>query len=291
LSVVVIIDRLIGKNGDVRTLLGKKNSTELLDISDDAWADSLEILGGLRFLRVRLAETEITANFVNCTFESSEFQRLHASAHFWAGENHWQNCLFDSVTLEEAISPLNTFLNCRFNRTTITNYKAYQTLFDGCLFEDCQIAGLRAELVTNRNHQNPDLSMARANLQFRNCTFNATRFEECFFEKVGFEKCFYEAVQAHACDFSGVITDQKWWGDQISDPFTMLLMKVLELIHDRCGEQSAAYSAMQNYLLDYKTGRTRSQDFSACLYTGKVPDEELDRIEDELPKVMAKYPF
>jgi uncharacterized protein YjbI with pentapeptide repeats len=287
---MVIIDRLIGRTGDVRSLIGNAEGQELFDISEDGWG-RLEVLQGLQFRRVLLAGTEIKVNFVGCAFESSRFQHVRSEAHFWAASNNWRNCTFESMDLEEAISPMNTFQGCRFNRTTITNYRMYQTLFENCSFELCTFAGLRAQLVLNRAHLNPDLNKAGATVLFHQCAFNASVFEGCFFEGIGFEKCSFDNVEARACDFSGVVADQTWWSDQSSDPFTLFLMKFLDLIRNRCGQESSAYAAIQNYLLDYKTGRTQSKDFSECLYTGKIPDEELDQIETELPKLMAKYQF
>jgi len=288
---MVIIDRLLSKTGDAHMLLGMTKSHELLDISHDAWENRLAVLQGLQFRQVRLAGKEVKVNFVSCSFEASEFQNVQSTGHFWAGQNRWQNCRFESVQLAEAISPMNSFRSCRFIEMFITNYKPYQTLFVGCQFDGGVISGLRAQLAFNQTLRNPDLKNSEATVVFRNCAFSGTAFEESFFAGIEFDACLFTNVQAQGCDFSGVISDQKWWPDQVSDPFTIFLTRLLDLIRVRCGSKSSAFAVFENYVREYKTGSTQSKDFSACLYTEKVPNSELDRIESELPKLMARFPF
>lgn len=288
---MVALERLLGKKGLVRTLIGADSQKDLIDLSVGGWTRKPAILQDLCFDRIRLSGCDLKVNFVGCTFEASEFTDLKSKGHFWAANNRWHKCLFHTVELREVISPLNSFRECRFTDVSIINYKIYQTLFDGCNFEGCEIKGLKAELIHNSAHQNPDLRKKSSPVLFQGCTFDKCTFTESFFNGIGFENCDFIETEAHSCDFTGILVDEIWWSAQKSDPFTAFLCKLLEFVALRLGKVSCAYTAIQDYMIDYKSGRIQSQDFSECLYTGAVPDNELNIIEKELPRIMEEYPF
>ncbi|HUP79754.1 MAG TPA: pentapeptide repeat-containing protein, partial [Pirellula sp.] len=219
------------------------------------------------------------------------FISLTSDGHFWGASDAWHRCAFESVHLSEVISPMNMFSGCRFKGASLTNYKPYQTLFEDCLFEQSEIAGLKAQQISNSSNRNPALAGRQSTLVFQGCEFRNVRFRGCFFAGVQFDACRFSNVDAQACDFTGIECSQPWWPEQKSNPFMTFLTQTLEMIRQRCGAESKAHSQFEDYLLDYAIGKTTSQDFSACLYSGMIPDAELDKIEDELSKLMRKFPF
>ena len=54
---------------------------------------------------------------------------------------------------------------------------------------------------------------------------------------------------------------------------------------------SAAYREFEAYVEAYRSGQTTSDDFSACLYTDRVPDAELRKISDRLIELARQFPF
>lgn len=191
------------------------------------------------------------------------------------------------------ISPMNSFHSCRFEEMELSNFQPYQTLFENCTFTACKIEGMCAQTVLNRNMVNPKLSPADSNrsVVFRRCRFEQTKFAESYFAGIAFEDCQFDLTTADHCDFTGVQSETIWWNTQKGDPFTVFISKVLEFIGRQCGKNSRAHEVFERYVLDYGTGKTTSKDFSACLYSNKVPDSELEQIEKDLPKLMAKFPF
>ena len=288
---MVVIDKLMGKAGDVLSILDCEPRVGRIDVSDDAWDRRPEILTGLSFRRISLVGKEILVNFARCDFNDSEFVRLSSEHHFWGISNQWQECVFASVDLLRPLSPMNSFVDCHFSASKFVNYRPYQTLFQKCTFEKNEIVGMRAELVLNSSTRNPQLLDRVAKVVFKDCTFKDTLFRACFFEGIEFENCRFENTKAQESEFHRIISKDRWWTDQKADPFVSFLLKVLEMIRQQCGPASTAYSAVGNYLLDYTSGKNKGRDFSACLYSGNVPDSELDRIEPELTKVLAKFPI
>jgi uncharacterized protein YjbI with pentapeptide repeats len=284
-----ILNKLIGQRGDALSILGLKGHDAPVDLSNDRWDSRLEVLKNLEFEKVRLARKEIVINFVECEFRESEFVSLRSKNHLWGASNLWLHCVFDSVNLVGAISPMNTFAECRFVASQFVRYRPYQTLFARCQFEESDIVGMKAELVLNSTKLNRNLAGNAATVVFKECTFKKVSFRECYFAGVAFEDCQFENTDAQNCDFSGVVAEDRWWQNQKSEPFTVFLVSILELIGKKCGTASAAYSEFENYLLDYKTGKA-SNDFSACLYSGRVPNTELDKIEEEVRELMERSP-
>jgi uncharacterized protein YjbI with pentapeptide repeats len=285
------IEQLLGKEGDAISILGASAMARPVDLSDDTWDQRLVVLRRLKFNRIRLARKKILVNFVECEFADSDFVAVTSEGHFWSASDAWLRCSFESVHLSEVISPMNTFSECRFIGASLTNYRPYQTLFQGCLFEQSGIAGLKAQQISNSINRNAALAGRQSTLVFQGCEFRNVSFNGCFFAGVQFDDCRFSNVDAQACDFTGIESSQPWWPEQKSNPFTTFLTQTLEMIRQRCGAESTAHSQFEDYVLDYATGKTTSQDFSACLYSGKIPDAELDKIEDELSNLMRKFPF
>lgn len=284
------IDRLLRGTGDVRKML-RVPENDVLDLSDEAWDLRLDVLTGLEFRKVHIAQKEILINFVDCSFNGCEFCAVNSDGHFWGASNNWRNCSFDSVTLAQAISPMNTFRECRFDRFRIDNYSPYQTLFADCVFRNSAFTAMRAKTVLNLTKRNWELEGHSATVVFRKCKFLATAFEGSYFSGVCFEDCDFEEVTAKACDFSGIESKQRWWNRQESDPFQAFLLQVLELITTRCGKESAAHEAFEGYMLDYLNGKTAEKNFSACLYSKRVPYSEILKFEPELRRLVNRTAF
>jgi uncharacterized protein YjbI with pentapeptide repeats len=288
----VTVDNLSGRSGDVRTLLGRAEPG-ILDLSNLAEWGRREVFDGLHFTRISLAKVEIALDCVNCSFTESSFVDIRATRCFWAANDIWKACRFQRVNFKEMISPMNTFRDCRFEELKLVNYKPYQTLFENCTFSESKIEGMRARTIFNRSNVNLQLHPAdpAKSVVFRRCTFENTKFNKSYFNGVAFEGCRFHSTTADQCDFTGVQSDVTWWDTQKGDPFTAFLTEALEFIGTRCGRNSRAYEVFERYVIEYGTGKTTSQDFSACLYSNNVPDDQLERIEQKLPELLAKFPF
>ena len=185
---------------------------------------------------------------------------------------------------------MNSFFKCHFEGTDIINFKAYQTLFEGCVFARGRLEGLKAQLTQNRTMKNSLISDAGV-VQFRDCRFESFMFDQCYFEGVVFERCSFAEVGARSCKFDGITSDVRWWSAQKADPFAAFLIKALELIAGKCGKDSAAYQEFENYVVDFGSGKTTSKDFSACLYSNRVPYVETQKIIKDLRKLVASFPL
>jgi hypothetical protein len=189
------------------------------------------------------------------------------------------------------IAPANSFERCRFDEVAVMNFKPHQTLFDGCSFSRCTIEGLKAHLISNRQIVNRDLKGGGGQLLFRDCRFEGISFRQCYFEGVVFQRCSFENTEASGCSFEGIVSDVVWWGAQKTDPFTVFLVKALDLIRTKCGRECAAYREFETYMIDYGSGRTSDKDFSACLYSNRVPYAETQKLIKDLRKLVASFPF
>jgi uncharacterized protein YjbI with pentapeptide repeats len=187
---------------------------------------------------------------------------------------------------------MNSFQKCRFDGLSVVKYIPYQTLFEDCSFINVSLAGLKVRSVENRTKKNPDLaSEHRGTMVFRKCRFENTTFKQSYFDGIVFDSCEFEGVSTEACDFRGIICETRWWNDQKRDPFTVFLANALDLIREKCGKSSDAYREFANYVLDYTSGKITSKDFSACLYSEKVPYQEMELVIKDLRKLVAKFPF
>ena len=89
-------------------------------------------------------------------------------------------------------------------------------------------------------------------------------------------------LRAHIenCSFDGARAAPQWWSSSdSSDRFLGWLRQVVAAVVKELGQDSKAAQSLERYLNDFETSRTKDKDFSACLYDGTVPNEELDRIE------------
>jgi len=286
----MIVEKLLGCSGDVRRILGIAQSGPL-DLSDAKDWTRPEVLRDLRFDEIFISEAEIRLNFVECRFTGCVFRRVRSDAHFWGADDIWTRCVFEDSNLARMISPMNSFRDCRFQNSTITNFRPYQTLFENCSFTGFAFQGIKAELIQNAQMRNAALDSISGSVLFRKCRFLRSSFRECYFDGIVFEACEFADVSIEACDFSGIVSDFRWWGDRNDDPFAAFLSKALDLIDKQCGKSSQAYQVFHKYVTDYCTGNTQDKDFSACLYSGNVSRDEVQRVSKELKRLVNQFRF
>ncbi len=286
---MVTVDALLKARGDVR---------QSLDLPDGAvdWSDRqdwlrLEVLRNLEFNDFRVSQVDVGLNFISCEFSNCLFKSLRVENHFWGAGDVWQSCAFEECDMKGMIAPMNTFRGCRFDKLRLQNFKPHQTLFVGTVFANCTIQGLRAQSIRNNQMINADMDPSRGQLLFRDCSFVDVQFRQCYFQDVIFERCTWDGTTASECSFDGVVSDETWWEVQRVDAFTAFLSSALELIRRECGPESAAHKAFENYVIEYRSGRTTSRDFSACLYNNRVPYAETQRVIKDLRKLVTSHPF
>ena len=287
---MLTIDKLIGHRGDARRLL-RIPGRETITLNEQLEWKRLEILQDLHFSNFAIQDVEIRTNFVRCTFDSCRFQAIETDGHLWGASDIWRDCNFDGCTLRSIISPMNSFVACTFRNVNITNYKPYQTLFQRCSFVGGQWQGLRAHLVQNRTMSNPLLPAGAGMVCFRHCEFDSLLFEQCYFEGVVFEKCAFRNVEVQSSQFEGVTSDIRWWSAQVGTPFSLFLTKALALVATKCGKESAAYKEFEKYVIDFGVGKTGSRDFSACLYSNRVPYSDRQKLIKDLRELTRDFPF
>jgi uncharacterized protein YjbI with pentapeptide repeats len=287
---MVIVDRLIGARGDARHILGIP-STEGLEWSESRELERLEVIRGVHFDGFTVSHAEVGLNFVECGFNQCNFSDLKTDGHLWGAEDKWNDCVFERCELRAMIAPANSFKKCRFEGVSVVNFKAHQTLFDGCLFLSSAVAGLKALLIRNSQLLNREFGESKGQILFRDCRFQDVSFRQCYFEGAVFQRCIFINTDANGCSFERVVSDVVWWGTQKVDPFTVFLGKALELIRAKCGRESTVYREFENYMIDYGSGKTMSKDFSACLYNNRVPFTETQKVIEELRKLVATFPF
>ena len=286
---MLICDQLIGAKGAARAILGLSHAG-LVEWTDAADLARLEVIREVRFDAFSLARAEVGLDFVECGFTRCTFRDLKTQGHLWGAGDRWTDCDFENCDLRRMIAPVNSFKRCRFDGVSVMHFKPHQTLFEDCSFSRCTIEGMKAHLISNSQIVNREVEGA-GQLVFRNCRFDVIAFHQCFFEGVVFEQCTFANTTAMACNFDGVVSDCTWWSAQKLDPFTVFLAKALDLIRAKCGRDSAAYREFEAYVVDYRSGRTSSQDFSACLYNERVPYLETQKIIKDLRKLVAAFPF
>jgi len=287
---MVNVDRLIRARGDVRKILSFP-ATGKVEWSDPGELGKFEVLQGISFKEFDIANAEVGLDFVECEFDRCQFRGIRTNGRLWGRGNRWKSCSFEQCDFQAMGAPVNSFFDCRFETFSIQNFRPHQTFFESCAFAHTTIEGLKALLVSNRNIKNFDFNKTPGQIVFRNCHFRSSLFRQCYFEGVVFDRCTFTSVDAHACSFEGISSDVKWWGEQKTDPFTVFLGKALELVKNKCGQKSAAYREFESYVIDYGCGRTNSRDFSACLYSNRVPYDETELVMDELLHLVDKFPF
>ena len=288
----MIIKKLIENKGDVRNIIKINPDDEgFIDISDDDWEKSIDVIESITFNKIKIKNQIISPNFIRCSFYDSKFVELKSDGHFWASSNRWEFCEFKKVELCNVISSLNYFENCSFEDCSLTKYHPYQTLFKKCRFRNFCIEGMKARTIVNKSKRLLELESAKGTLLFLDCIFISPKFFNCFFEGVEFKNCKFENPKVEACSFEGTYSDDIWWQEQEIDPFVKFIMEILKFIEKKFGKESASFKTFYNYYIDYTTGRTKSRDYSECLYNGNVPENELDEIENELDKIELRFPF
>jgi uncharacterized protein YjbI with pentapeptide repeats len=286
-----MIDLLTRNRGNIRTILGV-DGEELLDISHADWANRFEVIRGLELNRVRLADTKVAVNFVECSFDLCEFSHIETQSHFFGAGNIWRGCKFDNLDFVDIISPQSRFIDCEFRDSRIRGFRLCQTLFDSCQFFKCKIGGIASRSVGNPSMQLPEVSKLGANALFQSCGFSGIAFEGCRLDKVGFADCQIADNEFTNCDFSEAIGDDTWMKQlPKGDPFLAFLDALLEGIEKQLGSDSAAMRELSSYSDSYRSGKTTSKDYSACLYSGRVPDQELDDLQKTLDQTEAAFPF
>lgn len=287
---MVIVDRLISARGDARHILGIL-SGEKIEWSAAEELARLDVIRGIQFEEFEVSHAEVGLNFVESRFNRCVFSDLRTDGHLWGAEDEWNDCVFEHCRLRGMVAPVNSFNRCRFEGVSIVNFKAHQTLFDGCSFLRSTIEGLRAILTRNSQIVNRELGDADAQILFRDCRFEEVLFRQCYFEGAVFQRCVFVDIDARECAFEGAISDVAWWSPQKVDPFTVFLRKALELIRAKCGRESAAYREFEKYTMDYGSGRTMNKDFSASLYNNRVPYAETQKVIKDIRKLVAAFPF
>lgn len=278
------------RSGDIVELMAiSRGSDGVADLASLDWPEALTVLRDLTFSRVRLEDVEVRPNLVECVIEDSTFSRLRSRAHFWGAEDRWSRCRFTDVELQDVISPQSRFEDCVFQNVSLVNYHPCETVFSRCTFIDTRFFGMKVEAATGlAKHAELDQGVSTV---FSECSLSHCLFENCYFDGVEFRASAFVDVTAENCDFTGVITDKRWWGNSMEgDPFIAFLDEVLVMIKTRLGEKSIALKVMQAYVDDFRSGQTSSKDYSACLFDGRVPYSDLRKIEGALDEIEAKYP-
>jgi uncharacterized protein YjbI with pentapeptide repeats len=284
-----IANRLLDNRGNARKILNLQEAG-LVEWSDAEDFARLEVVRGIQFDEFGISGVEIRLNFVECEFNRCQFKNLKTDGHWWGAEGRWTDCVFEACELSRMIAPVNSFKRCRFEGVSVLNFKPHQTLFDGCSFLHCTIQGLKAQLISNSQIVNRELRGA-GQVLFQGCQFSSTSFRESYFEGVSFRGCTFDQTEATESSFQGIASDAVWWQAQKSDPFAFFLTKALDLVRTKCGRDSAAYHEFESYVIEYGNGKTNSQDFSACLYSNRVPSEEAEKVFDDLTKLVERFPF
>lgn len=287
-----MIAALRGQRGDANKLLGAESGRDgYVDISSDRWDQALEVLSGLRFSRIRLSDKQVAVNFVDCFFEASRFERVRSEGHFWAAGNTWRACDFIDVGLRDVISPGNVFEDCFFDTVSLMAYKPSRTVFRRCRFRNLRVEGLRAVRSARAESQYGPKDL-KGDVAFVDCEFERPHFLKCFFADVEFRGCRVVDPDITGSSFDGVIWDEPWARTNAGgDPFLVFLEEVLEYARKRFGAESRSCQALGEYTKDYKAGVTKTHDYSAVLYKGGIPDEELDELEEALDEIESRYPF
>lgn len=282
----MFIRTLSGRSGNARSMLGIDADDGVIDISDDDWASSLEVMDGLTLRGFRLVQKAVAVNFVHCFLEECEFSNVTSDSHFWGAELNWKKCQFSRCVFRNMISPLNRFDGCIFRDCLIEGYRPYQTIFSGCRFESSCIKRMSAV----RQGRGKLDELGESALAFIGCEFQGCRFESSRFSGVEFRKCSFEKLEAVGCEFDGIISDSVWWRDvKPGDTFVSFLDEVLSLLENWFGKHSMAYTVTMQYRNDYASKKTQSRDFSACWYDGRVPRDELDVIERRFSQIQDRY--
>lgn len=286
-----MIEALRGKRGDVREILGRVPSDEdLLDLSQEKWDGVPEVLNHLTFSRVRLADSHINVDFADCVFENSRFERVTSEGHFWSRGTRWRGCDFVGVAISLGICPGNVFDHCLFDAVALTAFRPASVTFRACHFRNLAVDGMRAVLPAGL--ASTDSEGHLGNVVFVDCVFERPRFRNCEFAGIQFLRCRVIDPDVEASNFDGVMWDHPWHTvDAGREPFLAFLEELLAFARDHFGTTSKSYLSLSAYADAYRTGKAPSRDYSAVLYSGDVPDAELDVLEDAIDSISVRYPL
>lgn len=286
-----MIEQLIRSPDDAaRWLDGIRGADGVADLSSLQWESSLVVIQRVSLEKVRVCDVDILPDIVTSQITESEFNHISSDAHFWGADNRWNNCTVNACELKNMISPKNLFEGCRFENCSITGYRPYMTLFRRCKFVNCAFRNVTAVPVRRRDWPTAEMATVGSSLQFTDCTFEGSTFRHCRFRDVAFRRCIFANVCVDSCSLEGVNSDVEWWGEvEETDLFLAFLDEAIRQISEQLGSNSVAVCALRRYRNEYAGGATTSKDYSACLYSGDVPDSELDRIEELLDELELQY--
>lgn len=287
----MIFETLVGREGDVRALLGLDDKLGSVDLSGIDWASRPVTLKKLVFRDVFFADLTMGVDFDSCVFESCHFLKVKSESHLWGVDNRWVECKFSEIQLRDVASPGNRFEGCEFDELSLVNYQVATTVFERCRFSESLVSGLRGLLGAGEGSLRHYEEKEAPSADFRHCEFENVVFRESYFENVSFGECRFQRTVAIDCDFSGVSSDVLWWAAQEADPFASFLVRLLAAVESELGPSCAATVALRRYVDAFVSGVTVSRDFSACLYKGNIPDHELDIVEDVVAKLIRTHPF
>jgi uncharacterized protein YjbI with pentapeptide repeats len=285
---MVKLEKLLGQSGKVHELLGLSRSSDgYFDLSNANWKSRI-VLSDLNFEGVRVASKVIGLNIVNSKLRNCHFENIGSDNSFWGANNEWSGCVLKQVSMHQAICPQNRFDSCRFESMNLVGSSAYETTFTNCVFEDLQLEGFRAE--RSRQNGKPFADIPDASLTFKGCQFLRPRFCGCRFDNIEFSGCAVIEPKVIGSNVAAAKADTVWWRpDDSSDPFIVVLDKILAMLEVELGRESKAYLQFARYRDAYLSGSNHTQDFSACLYSKEVPDCEIESVEESLHDVSGRY--
>lgn len=280
---------LENRDGEVADLLGIERIEGVANLSQLDWESPLIVLRGLTFDNVLLQGVKIRPNLVECRISDSCFIEVESYGHFWGAGNNWYRCHFSRIRMEDVIAPQCRFCDCSFDDVCLTGFRMCETVFANCSFNRVTITAMSAR---ERRHLQPfpELDKTGASGLFSKCTLEMPCFENCQFDQIAFNGCKVSHPVVSNCNFSGIISDGQWWHNSMScDLFIAFLDDALKLIEGQLGRHSVAFSSMQRFRDEYVAGRSKSRDYSACLFEGNIPYADLQKIEKGLEKLESRY--
>lgn len=286
-----MIEQLMTSSDDAARWLGSiRGADGVADLSSLEWASSLVVIQRIRLEKVRLCDVEILPNLVKSQISDSEFNKVSSDSHFWGAENRWRNCTFNVCELKNVISPRNLFEGCYFENCVIVGYRGFETLFHRCEFVNCELRNVSAEAPQGGDWLTPEMAAVGSSLQFMECAFERSIFTHCRFRDVAFRECTFSDVGVESCSFEDVNSDVEWWGEVgDADLFVAFLDEAIRQISEQLGATSKAACKLTQYRDEYASSATANKDYSACLYSGDVPDSELDRVEQILDELELQH--
>lgn len=269
--------RLVHNRGDVGRILAlPRDDDGYLDLSGEAWGDASLVLTGLDFIRLRLADVNISPNFVNCRFEDCVFERVRSDQRFWGANDTWTRCTFRDTKLRGMIAPENRFVECNFERVKLIAFTPFSTIFDECRLQEVTFEGFKASGDT----------------AFRQCSLTQPVLKNCDFALTRFENCDVRGPSIENSTFAGAIsTPTEWWcpGDSTPDPFRRLVLDVLDLVRTQLGENHQLVQRVQAFLARYDAKQATNLELGETIFQPDIPPRDLRRIEKKFFKLLEEH--